>query len=74
MAEGTVIWFNAAKSFGMIGPDEQSPDVSVHFSSIERSGRRELTEGERVTFDAVTAPKGPRTTRVRPFEADDHRA
>ncbi len=71
MAEGTVKWFNAARGFGMIGPDDQTPDVFVHFSCIEGSGHRELIEGQRVTFDAEPGPKGPRTTRVRPLEADD---
>jgi CspA family cold shock protein len=70
VADGTVKWFNAARGFGMIVPDELTANVFVHFSSIERSGRRELTEGQRVTFDAELGPKGPRTTRVRPLEVD----
>ena len=74
MADGTVQWFNAARGFGMIVPDDRTPDVFVHFSSIEGSGHRDLIEDQRVTFDAVLGPKGPRATRVRPLEADDLRA
>jgi cold shock protein len=73
MTDGTVKWFNAARGFGMIVPDDESPDVFVHFSTIECSGRRELTEDQRVTFDAVPGTKGPRTTRVRPLEAEGRR-
>lgn len=71
MAEGTVKWFNAVKGFGMIVPDDLSANVFVHFSSIEGSGHGELAEGQRVSFDAVPAPKGPRTTRVRTAEVSD---
>jgi cold shock protein len=66
VADGTVKWFNVGKGFGMIVPDDLSAEVFVHFSSIEGTGHRLLTEGQRVTFDAVPGPKGPRTTRVRP--------
>ena len=74
MADGTVQWFNAAKGFGFIVPDDGTYDVFVDVSSIEGTSRRELTEDQRVTFDAVLGPKGPRATRVRPLEADDLRA
>ena len=74
MADGTVMWFNSARGFGMIVPDDQSPDVFVHVSTIEGSGHRELAEDQRVTFDAEPGPKGPRTTRVRPLDAGDGQA
>ena len=69
MADGTVKWFNAARGFGMIVPDDRTPDVFVHFSSIEGSGHRDLIEDQRVTFDAVAGKKGLRTTRVRPLDS-----
>jgi len=68
MADGTVRWFNTTRGFGLIIPDDLSHDVFVHFSSIEGSGYRELTEGQRVTFDAEPGVKGPHVTRVRPLE------
>lgn len=74
MAEGTVKWFNAARGFGIILPDERTPDVFVHLSSIEGSDRGELTEGQRVTFNAEPGPKGPRATSVRPLEGNDRQA
>jgi CspA family cold shock protein len=52
MANGTVKWFNATKGFGFIQPDAGGDDVFVHISAVERSGLRDLREGEVVTFDA----------------------
>ena len=51
MATGTVKWFNATKGFGFIQPDAGGDDVFVHISAVERSGLRDLREGEVVTFD-----------------------
>jgi len=53
MADGTVKWFNKVRGFGLIVPDDLSQEVFVHFSSIEGTGHRELTEGRRVTFGQV---------------------
>ena len=58
MATGTVKWFNASKGFGFIAPDDGSPDVFAHFSSIDGSGYRELMEGQKVDFDVEQGPKG----------------
>ena len=65
MAEGTIKWFNAAKGFGFITPDDGTSDVFVHFSSIEGTGYRELIEGQKVDFEAEQGPKGPQAKRVR---------
>jgi cold shock protein len=67
MAEGTVKWFNATKGFGFITPDDSSPDVFAHFSSIEGSGYRELIEGQKVSYETSQGPKGPQATSVRPI-------
>jgi CspA family cold shock protein len=48
---GVVKWFNATKGFGFIQPDAGGDDVFVHISAVERSGLRDLREGEVVTFD-----------------------
>jgi CspA family cold shock protein len=65
MATGTVKWFNASKGFGFIAPDDGSPDVFAHFSSIDGSGYRELMEGQKVDFDVEQGPKGPQAKRVK---------
>jgi CspA family cold shock protein len=60
---GTVKWFNAAKGFGFISP-ENGEDVFVHFSAISGGGFRELTEGQRVEFSVERGPKGLQATNV----------
>jgi cold shock protein len=65
MAEGTVKWFNATKGFGFITPDDGTPDVFAHFSSIEGSGYRELIEDQRVSYETEQGPKGPQAKSVR---------
>jgi CspA family cold shock protein len=65
MAQGTVKWFNAEKGFGFITV-EGGDDVFVHYSSIDMTGYKVLEEGQAVTFDIGTGPKGPQAESVRP--------
>jgi CspA family cold shock protein len=51
MESGTVKWFNTAKGFGFIQPDNGGPDVFVHVSAVERAGIGGLNEGDKVTYD-----------------------
>ncbi len=64
MPSGTVKWFNDAKGFGFI-TQESGPDLFVHFSSIEGSGFKSLQEGDPVTFEVGSGPKGPQALNVR---------
>lgn len=58
MATGTVKWFNDAKGFGFIEPDQGGGDVFAHFSAIQMEGFRTLKQGSKVRYDLVTGPKG----------------
>lgn len=58
MTIGTVKWFNAAKGFGFIQPDDGSKDVFVHISAVERSGLGTLKEGQKVSFDLAKGKDG----------------
>lgn len=51
MATGTVKWFNTAKGFGFIQPDDGGSDVFVHISAVEQAGLRGLNEGDQVQFE-----------------------
>jgi len=64
MADGTVKWFDPRRGFGVIIPDDLTHTVFVHYSAIEGSGFRSLSEGQRVRFDAQPGIKGPQATWV----------
>lgn len=65
MATGTVKWFNDAKGFGFITPEDGSADVFAHFSAIVSDGFRSLAEGQQVTYDVESGPKGPQAANIK---------
>lgn len=67
MSTSTVKWFNDAKGFGFITPDEGGEDVFAHFSAIATSGFRSLKEGQKVQFDIVQGPKGKQASNITPI-------
>ncbi|MDH5324143.1 MAG: cold-shock protein [Gammaproteobacteria bacterium] len=66
MATGTVKWFNEAKGFGFIAPSDGGADVFLHFSAIEGTGFKTVTEGQAVTYEVEVGPKGPQASKVIP--------
>jgi CspA family cold shock protein len=66
MSTGTVKWFNDAKGFGFITPEDGGKDLFVHFSAIQGAGFKTLKEGQKVTFEVGQGPKGPSANNVRP--------
>ena len=66
MQYGTVKWFNDAKGFGFIAPEDGSADVFVHYSAISSTGFRTLQEGQRVSYDVTQGPKGAQASGVAP--------
>lgn len=67
MATGTVKWFNDAKGFGFITPDEGGDDLFAHFSEIQSSGFKSLQEGQKVTFEVKMGPKGKQAAAIKPM-------
>ncbi len=66
MQNGTVKWFNDAKGFGFITPEDGSADVFVHHTAITSEGFRSLQEGQRVSYEVSQGPKGAQASDVQP--------
>lgn len=67
MRFGTVKWFNDAKGFGFITPDEGGDDLFAHFSEIQASGFKSLQEGQKVSFEVKQGPKGKQASMIKPL-------
>ena len=65
MATGVVKWFNDAKGFGFLKPDDGEEELFAHFSAITMSGFKTLKEGQKVTFDITQGPKGKQATNIQ---------
>ena len=66
MATGTVKWFNDAKGFGFITPEDGGADLFAHFSAVQGNGFKTLKENQRVTFDITAGPKGQQASNIHP--------
>lgn len=65
MATGTVKWFNESKGFGFITPTDGGKDLFAHFSAIQGQGFKTLNEGQQVSFDVTSGPKGLQASNIR---------
>ncbi len=65
MARGTVKWFSEEKGYGFITPDDSEEDLFVHYTGIEGTGFRSLTEGDRVSYEPTRGRKGEEAKSVR---------
>jgi cold shock protein len=64
MPSGTVKWFSNEKGYGFITPDDGGKDLFVHHSGITGNGFRSLENGEKVSYEAESGPKGPKAVNV----------
>ena len=58
MSVGTVKWFNSAKGYGFIEPEDGGADVFVHITAVQASGMDGLEEGQKLSFDLEEARNG----------------
>ena len=71
MATGTVKWFNDAKGFGFIEPDQGGGDVFAHFSAIQMDGFRTLKQGSKVRYELTVGPKGMLAQNIQTISDDE---
>jgi cold shock protein len=53
MTTGTVKFFKSDRGYGFIAPEDGGPDVFLHITALEAAGIRSVSEGDRLSFDAV---------------------
>lgn len=58
MPTGTVKWFNAAKGYGFLAPDDGSKDVFLHASDVQSAGLSEPREGDKLEYELVRGQQG----------------
>ena len=66
MPKGTVKWFNNAKGYGFILPEEGASDIFAHFSAIVMDGYKTLKAGQEVSFDVIQGEKGLHAINISP--------
>ena len=71
MATGIVKWFNNAKGYGFVLPDEGGEDLFAHFSAIQMNGYKTLRAGDTVEYKLAEGPKGLHADCIRPIIAGD---
>ena len=64
MAQGTIKWFSDQKGYGFITPEDGTPDVFVHHTSIKGEGFKSLAENQAVEFEVTQSDKGPKAANV----------
>ncbi|GLS84665.1 cold shock domain-containing protein CspD [Paraferrimonas haliotis] len=68
MATGSVKWFNNAKGFGFICPEDGGDDVFAHYSTIQMDGYRTLKAGQPVNYEVEQGPKGKHASEISPLK------
>ena len=69
MPTGTVKWFNNAKGYGFIVPEEGGEDLFAHFSAVNMDGYKTLSAGDQVQFEVTVSDKGPQAMDIVPIAA-----
>ncbi|MEM1432879.1 MAG: cold shock domain-containing protein CspD [Pseudomonadota bacterium] len=71
MPTGKVKWFNNAKGYGFILPDDGDGDLFAHYSAIQMDGYKTLKAGQSVTFNIIQGPKGHHAVDIVGAEQSD---
>lgn len=71
MPTGRVKWFNNAKGYGFILPEDGGEDYFAHYSSIQMDGYKTLKAGQLVEFEILEGDKGSHAINIRPADPAD---
>ena len=74
MSKGQVKWFNNAKGFGFILPDDGGDDLFAHYSAIGMEGYKTLKAGQHVSFDTIEGPKGLHAANIQAISDESEQA
>ena len=74
MSKGQVKWFNNAKGFGFILPDDGGDDLFAHYSAIGMEGYKTLKAGQHVSFEIIEGPKGLHAANIQPISDESEQA
>ena len=74
MSKGQVKWFNNAKGFGFILPDDGGDDLFAHYSAIGMEGYKTLKAGQHVSFDTIEGQKGLHAANIQPISDESEQA
>ncbi len=61
---GVIKWFDVAKGYGFMVPDNGMADVLLHVTCLRRDGYQTAYEGSRVVCEALAGPKGLQVFRI----------
>src|SRR6266850_1763183 len=70
MPTGTVKWFNDAKGYGFIAPDDGGEDLFAHFSAISMPGFKHLKEGQKISFEITAGPRGKQASNIATVDVE----
>lgn len=71
MQTGVVKWFNNAKGYGFILPDDGGDDIFAHYSSIDMDGYKTLKAGQTVQFETEQGPKGLHASKIQATDGEE---
>lgn len=71
MTIGKVKWFNNAKGYGFVLPDNEGEDLFIHYSAIQMDGYKTLKAGQEIQFDIVEGPKGLHAVNIQDVDGED---